>query len=85
MERAKRAKEKAALEALEAQGLTAKPIATVNTPTSNGAAPPSTPSPISDDSKPLNQSSPSDQSPSTVTAPPDNIDDEDVQDPFSGY
>lgn len=84
MQRAKSAKEKAAREAIEAQGPAAKPI-TVNArpvTVTNGVTS-ATPSPPSDDF--TDQSSPSDQTPPTATARPDIVDDQDPQDPFSGY
>ncbi|XP_015892283.3 uncharacterized protein At4g13200, chloroplastic [Ziziphus jujuba] len=58
LERAKRAKEKAAREALEAQGLTTKPVKANTTPRPNGAPLVSvTSSPTSDDFVPVEQSS----------------------------
>ncbi|KAF3436000.1 hypothetical protein FNV43_RR23092 [Rhamnella rubrinervis] len=85
LQRAKSAKEKAAREALEARGLTAKPISASTRPVTvtNGVSSSVSPSPTSDDS--IDQSSPSDETPSTVTARPDIVNDQDSQDPFSGY
>ena len=68
LERAKRAKEKAAREAMEAQGLIARSVTVESTPVANGIASVAS----TNDDNPEDQPLSSEQSSSTVEAEPDN-------------